>query len=176
MIASSCGHVEVIDTLIQMEADVNRIDTDNYSPLAYAITGNKSLPTVQYLLEAGANPHVLLGGITVLERAHREEGQQDICDILFKFSAVDLQKRFKHLLDRIEEGFNVLIGKKKDILLHISQFLEVYPEITGSSKVHDITDLFSRVRAYSDFLSYELLVVITREFLKYNVEIRKELE
>ena len=173
MIASSCGHVEVIDTLIQMEADVNRIDTDNYSPLAYAITGNKSLPTVQYLLEAGANPHVLLGGSTILERAHREDGQQDICDILFKFSAVDLQKRFTHLLDRIEEGFNVLIGKAKHILLQVSQFLEVYPEITGSSKVHD---LFSRVRAYSDFLSYELLVVITREFLKYNVEIQEELE
>ena len=176
MIASSCGHVEVIDTLIQMEADVNRIDTDNYSPLAYAITGNKSLPTVQYLLEAGANPHVLLGGITILERACREEGQQDICDILFKFSAVDLQKRFTLLLNRVEEGFNVLIGKEKDILLHVSQFLEVYPEITGSSKVHDSTDLFSRVRAYSDFLSYELLVVITREFLKYNVEIQEELE
>ena len=176
MIASSCGHVEVIDTLIQMEADVNRIDTDNYSPLAYAITGNKSLPTVQYLLEAGANPHVLLGGITILERAYREEGQQDICDILFKFSALDLQNRFTHLLDRVEEGFDVLIGKEKDILLHVSQFLEVYPEITGSSKVHDSTDLFSRVRAYSDMLSYELLVVIAREFLKYNVEIQEELE
>ena len=176
MIASSCGHVEVIDTLVQMEADVNRIDTDNYSPLAYAITGNKSLPTVQYLLEAGANPHILLGGITILERAYREEGQQDICYILFKFSAVDLQKRFTHLLDRIEEGFDHLIGKEKDILLHVSQFLEVYPQITGSSKVHDSTDLFSRVRAYSDFLSYELLVVIAREFLKYNVEIQEELE
>ena len=176
MIASSCGHVEVINTLIQMEGDVNRIDTDNYSPLAYAITGNKSFPTVQYLLEAGANPHILLEGITILERACREEGQQDICDILLKFSAVDLQKRFKHLLDRIEEGYNALIGKEKDILLHISQFLEVYPEITGSSKVHDSTDLFSRVRAYSDFLSYELLVVITREFLKYNVEIQEEFE
>ena len=176
MIASSCGHVEVIDTLIQMEADVNRIDSDNYSPLAYAIIGNKSLPTVQYLLEAGANPHVLLGGITILERAYREEGQHDICDILFKFSAVDLQKRFKHLLDRIEEGFNVLIGKEKDILLQVSQFLEVYPEITRSSKVHDSPNLFSRVRAYSDFLSYELLVVITREFLEDNVEIQKEFE
>ena len=175
MIASSCGHVEVIDTLIQMEADVNRIDTDNYSPLAYAITGNKSLPTVQYLLEAGANPHILLGDITILERAHREEGQ-DIGDILFKFSALDLQKRFTLLLDRVEEGFDVLIGKEKNILLHVSQFLEVYPEITGSSKVHDSTDLFSRVRAYSDFLSYELLVVIAREFLKYNVEIQEELE
>ena len=176
MIASSCGHVEVIDTLIQMEADVNRIDIDNYSPLAYAIIGKKSLPTVQYLLEAGANPHVLLGGITILERAHMEEGQQDICDKLFKFSALDLQKRFKHLLDRIEEGFNVLIGKEKDILLHVSQFLEVFPEITESSKVHDSTTLFNRVRAYSDFLSYELLVVITIEFLKYNVEILEEFE
>ena len=178
MVASSCGHVEVIDTLVQMEADVNRIDTDNYSPLAYAITGNKSLPTVQYLLEAGANPHVLLGGITILERAYREEGQHDIYDILFKFSAVDLQNRFTHLLDRIEEGFHVLIGKEKDILFQVTQFLEVYPEITGSSKVqvHDSTGLFSRVRAYSDFLSFELLVVITREFLKYNVEIQEELE
>ena len=176
MIASSCGHVEMINTLIQMEADVNRIDTDNYSPLAYAITGNKSLPTVQYLLEAGANPHVLLGGITILERAYREEGQHDICDILFKFSALDLQKRFTHLLDRIEEGFNVLIGKAKHILLHVSQFLEVYPEITGSSKVHDSTDLFSRVRAYSDFLNYELLAVIIRNFLKHNAEIQEEFE
>ena len=48
MIASSCGHVEVIDTLAQMEADVNRIDSDNYSPLAYAITGNKSYSLWKY--------------------------------------------------------------------------------------------------------------------------------
>ena len=176
MIASSCGHVEVIDTLIQAEADVNRIDTDNYSPLAYAITGKKSFPSVEFLLEAGANPHALLGGITILEIAYGEEGQQDICDILLKFSALDLQKQFTHLLDRIEEGFDVLISKKKDILLHISQFLEVYPEITGSSKVHNSTDLFSRVRAYSDFLSYDMLVALTRKFLQDDVNVQKELK
>ena len=117
--------------------------------------------------------HILFGSITILESAYR---LQDICDLLFKFSALDLQKRFVHLLDRVEEGFNVLISKEKDILLQVSQFLEVYPKITGSSKVHDSTDIFSRVRAYSDFLSYKLLVVLTREFLKDEVKIQEELE
>ena len=47
MIASSCGHVEVVECLIQAEADINSTDQDGYSPLAYAITGSKSKAVVE---------------------------------------------------------------------------------------------------------------------------------
>ena len=43
MIASSCGHLEVVDCLEQANANVNCNDQDGYSPLAYAITGSKVL-------------------------------------------------------------------------------------------------------------------------------------
>ena len=50
MIASSCGHIKVLECLLQAKADVNSKNEDGYTPLAYAITGSKSLTVVQQLL------------------------------------------------------------------------------------------------------------------------------
>ena len=56
IVALSCVHAEVLECLIQAEADINSTDQDGYSPLAYTITGSKSTAIVECLLQAGANP------------------------------------------------------------------------------------------------------------------------
>ena len=107
MIASSFGNVDVLDCLLEAEADVNSTDQDGYSSLTYAVTCNTSIYIVQCLLEDEANPNILAGGVTIVERA-REKGKQTTCDLLLKYSALHLYKRFIHLVDKIQEGIDTL--------------------------------------------------------------------
>ena len=171
MIASSFGNADVLDCLLEAEADVNSTDQDGYSPLTYAITGNTSLHIVQRLLEAGSNPNILVGGVTIAERA-REKGEQTICDLLLKYSALHLYKRFIHLVDRIQEGINTLINQRGiDIIFQITQKLEETFRVTGlASTVQTSIDLFNQLTPYYDFLHFEMLVTIVREFLKGDIE------
>ena len=170
MIASSFGNADVLDRLLEAKADVNSTDQDGYSPLTYAITGSTSLHIVQCLLEAGANPNILAGGVTIVKRA-REKGKQTICDLLLKYSALHLNKRFIHLVDRIQEGIDTLIKRGKDILLQITKQLETKFHLTGlTSKVQTSIALLNQLTPYYDFLHFEMLVTIAREFLKGDFE------
>ena len=170
MIASSFENADVLDCLLEAKADVNSTDQDGYSPLTYAITCNTSLHIVQCLLEAGANPNILAGGVTIVERA-REKGEQTICDSLLKYSALHLYKRFIHLVDRIQEGIDTLIKGGEDILLQITEQLEANFHLTGlASTVQTSIDLFNQLTPYYDFLHFEMLVTIAREFLKGDFE------
>ena len=170
MIASSFGNADVLDCLLEAKADVNSTDQDGYSPLTYAITCDTSLHIVQCLLEAGANPNILAGGVTIVERA-REKGEQTICDSLLKYSALHLYKRFIHLVDRIQEGIDTLIKGGEDILLQITEQLEANFHLTGlASTVQTSIDLFNQLTPYYDFLHFEMLVTIAREFLKGDFE------
>ena len=171
MIASSFGNVDVLDCLLEAEADVNSTDQDGYSSLAYAITCNTSLHIVQCLLEAEANPNILAGGVTIVERA-REKGEQTICDLLLKYSALHLYKRFIHLVDRIQEGINTLINQRGiDIIFQITRKLEETFRVTGlTSEVLTSIALLNQLTPYYDFLHFEMLVMIVREFLKGDIE------
>ena len=170
MIASSFGNPDMLDCLLEAAADVNSIDQDGYSPLTYAVTGNTSLHIVQRLLEAGANPNILVGGVTIVERA-REKGEQTICDLLLKYLALHLYKRFIHLVDRIQEGIDTLIKEGKYTLFQIIQQLGANFHVTGlTSKVLTSIDLFNQLTPYYDFLHFQMLVMIVREFLKGDIE------
>ena len=171
MIASSFGSVDVLDCLLEAEGNVNTTDQDGYSPLTYAITGNTSLHIVQRLLEAEANPNILAGGVTILERA-KEKGKQTICDLLLKYSALHLYKRFTHLVDRIQEDIDTLINQRGiDIIFQITRKLDTNVHVTGlASKVQTSIDLFNQLTPYYDFLNFEILVMIVREFLKGDID------
>ena len=171
MIASSFGNADVFDCLLEAKADVNSTDQDGYSPLTYAITGNTSLHIVQCLLEAEANPNILAGGVTIVERA-REKGEQTICDLLLKYSALHLYKRFIHLVDRIQEGIDTLINQRGiDTIFQITRKLEEMFRVTGlTSTVQTSIDLFNQLTPYYDFLHFEMLVMIVRELLKGDIE------
>ena len=81
MIASSCGHTETVQVLLQAGANVNSTDNDGYSPLVYAITGHKSLQVIEQLLKAGAQPNVFINDQTIVDKV-REEGREDICKLM----------------------------------------------------------------------------------------------
>ena len=58
MVASSCGHVDIVDALIQAGADVNKQESHlGFTPLFFAVRGSKSALIVETLLMYGASPN-----------------------------------------------------------------------------------------------------------------------
>ena len=59
MVTSSCGHVDIVDALIQAGADVNKQESHlGFTPLFFAIRGGKDASIVETLLMYGASPNV----------------------------------------------------------------------------------------------------------------------
>ena len=174
MIASSCGHIEVLEYLLQAETDVNSKDEDGYTPLAYAITGSKSLTIVQRLLQSGANPNILLGGISIIEKAKEENGTEEIVNLLLKYSALQLHKDYEQLPEKVKTSINDQIEEKKLTILQVAEKIETHFPVTSLTKAQNAHELFNRLQPYYSFLSCDILVDITREFI--GGEIENELE
>ena len=174
MIASSCGHIEVLEYLLQAEADVNSKDEDSYTPLAYAITGSKSLAIVQRLLESGANPNILVGGISIIEKAKEENGTEEIVNLLLKYSALQLHKYYSHLAEKVKTFINDQIEEKKLTILEVAEKIEADFPVTSLTKEQNVHELFNKLQSYYSFLSCDIIVDITREFI--GGEIENELE
>ena len=174
MIASSCGHIEVLECFLQAKADVNSKDEDGYTPLAYAITGSKSLTVLQRLLESGANPNILLGGISIIEKAKEENGTEEIVNLLLKYSALQLHKDYSRLAEKVKTSINDQIEEKKLTILEVAEKIEADFPVTSLTKEQNVHELFNKLQPYYSFLSCDILVDITREFI--GGEIENELE
>ena len=73
MIASSCGHVDIVDALIQAGANVNEQESHlGLTPLFFALRGNKSFSITATLLMYGAYPNVIADNSTPLDVAKEE--------------------------------------------------------------------------------------------------------
>ena len=70
MIASSCGHVDIVDVLLQAGADVNKQEsTFGFTPLFFAVKGGKSSLITDTLLMYGAHPNIIIDSHTPLDIA-----------------------------------------------------------------------------------------------------------
>ena len=84
MVASSCGHVDIVDALIQAGADVNKQESYwGLTPLYFAISGGQSTLIVEMLLKNDANPNVIVNNETPLNVANKTE-QETIIELLIK--------------------------------------------------------------------------------------------
>ena len=73
MVASSCGHVDIVDALIQAGADVNKQESHlGLTPLFFAIRGGKSFSIIETLLMYGASLNVIADNSTPLDVANEE--------------------------------------------------------------------------------------------------------
>ena len=73
MVASSCGHVDIVDALIQTGADVNKQESHlGLTPLFFAIRGGKSFSIIETLLMYGASLNVIADNRTPLDLANEE--------------------------------------------------------------------------------------------------------
>ena len=170
MIASSCGHIEVLEYLLQAKAEVNSKDEDGYTPLAYAITGSKSLTAVRQLLQSGANPNILLGGISIIEKAKEENETEEIVNLLLKYSALQLHKDYSHLAEKVKKSINDQIEEKKLTILEVAEKIEANFLVTSLTKEQNVHELFNKLQPYYSFLSCDILVDITREFIGGEIE------
>ena len=68
MIASTCGHVDIVDALIQAGADVNKQESYwGLTPLFFAVRGGKSSSITETFLMYGAHPNVIADNSTPLD-------------------------------------------------------------------------------------------------------------
>ena len=160
MIASSCGHVEIVDCLIQAEAHVNYTDQDGFPPLAYAITGSKSIAVVECLLQAGADPSIQVEGITLLQMAKEKCQSSDVTHLLLQYIALHLYNMFSSVVDNTQEELDNDIKDNKVTLQEIVSRLEKDPEfshITGIAMANTCSELFITLKPHYDFLSWKVI-------------------
>ena len=73
MVASSCGHVDIVNALIQAGADVNKDGYRGLTPLFFGVVGGKSSSIVETLLKNSANPNIIVNKKTALDDANEFE-------------------------------------------------------------------------------------------------------
>ena len=70
MVASSCGHADIVDVLLQTGADVNKQESAfGFTPLFFAVQGSKSSLITETLLMYGAYPNIIAESNTPLDIA-----------------------------------------------------------------------------------------------------------
>ena len=178
MIASSCGHTETVQVLLQAGANVNSTDNDGYSPLVYAITGHKSLQVIEQLLKAGAQPNVFINDQSIADKV-REEGREDICKLLEHFHVVKIKKSEEEVLEqllKICDSFTILnttilsslqklITEGTVLIVDVVEFLHHYLGDT-ELKVDNIDQLFKVLQPHYYFLNVDLLKKIVDKFIE----------
>ena len=186
MIASSCGHTETVQVLLQAGANINSKDNDGYSPLVYAITGHKSLQVIEQLLKAGAQPNVFINGQSIADKA-REEGREDIYKLLQQFNVVKIKKSEEEVLEqllKICDSFTILneailsslqklITEETVLIVDVVEFLRHYLGDT-ELKVDDIDQLFNVLQLHYYFLNVDLLKKIMDKFFGGKLQNRLE--
>ena len=160
MIASSCGHVEIVDCLAQAEAHVNSTDQDGFPPLAYAITGSKSIAVVECLLQARADPSIRVEGITLLQMAKEKYQSSDVTHLLLQYIALHLYNMFSSIVDNIQEELDNDIKDNKITLQEIVSRLEndaEFSHIAGIAMAITCSELFITLNPHYDFLSWKVI-------------------
>ena len=85
MIASSCGHVDIVDALIQAGANVNKQESlFGLTPLFFAIRGSKLSSITETLLMYGSHPNVIADNNTPLDVAIKMK-EKSISELLINY-------------------------------------------------------------------------------------------
>ena len=158
MISSSCGHNEVVECLIQANATIDSTDKDGYSPLAYALTGNKSLVVVECLLQADANTLV---GVNLLQLA---AANSDLTDILLQYMALQLYNMFSSLVEKIQRDLSNDIPQQKVTVQELKSRLlndKEFSQIEGIAKVSSCSELFTCLKPHYHFLSWKVISLLS---------------
>ena len=154
--------LKIVECLIQAEAHVNSTDQDGFPPLAYAITGSKSMAVVEYLLQAGADPSIRVEGTTLLQMAKEKYQSSVMTHLLLQYIALHLYNMFSSVVDNtgIQEELDNDIKDNTLILQEIVSRLEIDPEfshITGIAMVNTCSELFITLKPHYDFPSWKVI-------------------
>ena len=160
MIASSCGHIKIVDHLIEVKAKVNQCDSEGYSPLAYSITGSQSLGVVQSLLNAGAIPY-----LDVEEVKMAFDGRlNDVYLVFLQHSALHLYNVEIQEVIKMKEEIVSLVNKNQ---LCLGIFIKYLSQELGTKclcESDDVSTVFNKLSLHHDFLNWNLLEILSQKY------------
>ena len=108
MVASSCGHVNIVDALIQAGADVNKQESHlGLTPLFFAVSSSNSSSIIQTLLMYGAHPNVIADNNMPLDVVNKET----IRELLISYGCQtisQLQRKKEYELSELQSPLQTL--------------------------------------------------------------------
>ena len=111
MVASSYGHVDIVDALIQTGADVNKQENHfGFTPLFFAVRDRKSSSITETLLMYGAHPNVIADNSTPLDIANRIKAET-ISELLISYGGQtisQLQRKKEYKFSELQSSLPTL--------------------------------------------------------------------
>ena len=173
MIASSCGHTEVVEELLKSGANVNCTDDNGSTPLVYALNGSSenSSHIVELLIHAGADLSFAVSklGETQLENILCKE--QNNCAALKLFL---LAKKFECLIDKVKLSLERKLSLNELLMADVVNYIGALVYLPNECENIDI--LFSKLQVSFSTLNVGLIQKVVTKFYPSSSEVRIHME
>ena len=151
MVASSCGHVDIVDALIQAGADINKQESHvGFTPLFFAVSGSKSSLITEILLMYGAHSNVIAVNSTPLDVTN--EGA--IIELLINFGGLtisQLQRKKEYKLSEFQSSLPTLNEEATTKSLLTTDDITMYEQSSYALKKERILKVQSFTSLTSSF-------------------------
>ena len=173
MIASSCGHTEVVEELLKSGANINCTDDNGSTPLEYALNGSSenSFRVVELLIHAGADLSSAVSklGETQLENIVCKE--QNNCAALKLFL---LAKKFECFIDEVKLALEKKLSLNELSLADVVNYIGTLVYLPNECENIDI--LFSKLQVSFSTLNVSLIQKVVTKFFPSSSEVRIHME
>ena len=173
MIASSCGHTEVVEELLKSGANVNCADDNGSTPLVYALNGSSenSSRVIELLIHAGADLSSAVSkfGETQLENIVCKE--QNNCAAL---KLLLLAKKFECLIDEVKLALEKKLSLNELLMADVVNYIGTLVYLPKECENIDI--LFSKLQVSFSTLNVGLIQKVVTKFFPSSSEVRIHME
>ena len=173
MIASSCGHTDVVEELLKSGANVNSTDDNGSTPLVYALNGSSenSSCVVELLIHAGAD---LSSAVSKLDETQLENilcKEQNNCAAMKLFL---LAKKFECLIDEVKLALEKKLSLNELLMADVVNYIGTLVYLPNECENIDI--LFSKLQVSFSTLNVGLIQKVVTKFFPSSSEIRIHME
>ena len=138
MVASSCGHIDIVDALIQAGADVNKQESYwGLTPLFFVVRGGKSFSITETFLMYGAHPNVIADNSTPLDIAI-VINEEAISELLISYGGQTMSQLQREKEYKVSEFQSSLLTLGEEATTKPLSTIDVIRDITMSEESYTL--------------------------------------